>query len=171
MKLKKLVLQNFKALRDFELNLDGQSADIFADNGVGKTSVYDGLCYLLTGTDSLGRADFEMKPLKKSGEPEHNLETIVEGVFDIDGKELTLCRLFKEKWTKKRGSSKQEFSGHTTDFFKNGVPIPKKEFDACIAEIAPQNVFKLLTSPRYFNEGKKGAAPLSMSAETLPMPT
>jgi DNA repair exonuclease SbcCD ATPase subunit len=32
------------------------------------------------------------------------------------------------------------------------VPVQKKEYDARIAEIADENIFRLLTDPRYFNE-------------------
>jgi chromatin segregation and condensation protein Rec8/ScpA/Scc1 (kleisin family) len=34
----------------------------------------------------------------------------------------------------------------------DGVPVQKKEYDARIAEIADENIFRLLTDPRYFNE-------------------
>ncbi|HHX82634.1 MAG TPA: hypothetical protein GX696_06610 [Pseudomonadaceae bacterium] len=34
----------------------------------------------------------------------------------------------------------------------DGVPVQKKEYDAAIAELADEGVFKLLTSPTYFNE-------------------
>jgi len=45
-----------------------------------------------------------------------------------------------------------EFTGHTTDYFIDGVPVQKKEYEAKIAEIANEDIFKLLTSPTYFNE-------------------
>ena len=52
----------------------------------------------------------------------------------------------------KRGSATAEFTGHTTDHFVDGVPVQKKEYDARIAEIADENIFRLLTDPRHFNE-------------------
>ena len=65
---------------------------------------------------------------------------------------LTLKKVYREKWTKKRGSAQAEFTGHETDHFIDGVPVRKGEYDAKIKEIAPENLFKLLTSPMYFNE-------------------
>src|SRR5690606_41792462 len=77
----------------------------------------------------------------------------VEAVLELeDGSHLALKKVFKEKWTKKRGSAKAEFTGHTTDHFVDGVPVKKKEYDEKIAEIADEEILRLLTDPRYFNE-------------------
>ena len=51
-----------------------------------------------------------------------------------------------------RGSATEEFTGHTTDYFVDGVPVKKNEYDGKIAEIANEEIFKLLTNPTYFNE-------------------
>jgi hypothetical protein len=61
-------------------------------------------------------------------------------------------KIFSEKWTKKRGSATEEFTGHIMDYFVNGVPIKKNEYEAKIAEIADEEIFKLVTNPAYFNE-------------------
>jgi hypothetical protein len=65
---------------------------------------------------------------------------------------VNLRKRFQEKWTKKRGSATAEFSGHTTDYFIDDVPSKKKEYQDKVDSIVNENVFKLLTSPSYFNE-------------------
>ena len=102
--------------------------------------------------DSLNKSNFNIKPLKENGEAIHGLESEVEVIVLIDAKELTLKKVFKEKWVKTRGRAVETFSGHTTDYFVNGVPSKKKEYVDEIAEITDEAMFKLLTSPLYFNE-------------------
>jgi DNA repair exonuclease SbcCD ATPase subunit len=146
-----LRLKNFKGIKDFELQVNGENASVFGENATGKTSVLDSFLYLLFGKDSQGKSDFEIKTLDEDGQPLHGLDHEVEGVFEIDGRRLTLKKIFSEKWIKKRGQAQSEFTGHETSYFISDVPVQKKEYDAKISEIADESVFKLLTSPVYFN--------------------
>jgi hypothetical protein len=152
-KILNLKLQNFKGIRHFSLDTQGKDSNIYGDNAVGKTTLFDAFTWLLFGKDSLNRSDFEIKTLGPDGEPEHGLEHTVEAILELDDRQqIALKKVFQEKWQKKRGSATAEFTGHTTDHFVDGVPVQKKEYDARIAEIADENIFRLLTDPRYFNE-------------------
>jgi predicted ATP-dependent endonuclease of OLD family len=153
MKLINLKLSNFKGIRKFEFRTDGKDVSIMGDNASGKTTLADAFMWLLFDKDSANRKDFEIKTLGPDGEPEHGLEHTVEAILELeDGSQLALKKVFKEKWTKKRGSATAEFTGHTTDYCLDGVPVKKKEYDEKITEIADENIFRLLTDPRYFNE-------------------
>jgi DNA repair exonuclease SbcCD ATPase subunit len=153
MKILNLTLQNFKGIRYFRLDTQGKDTNIYGDNAAGKTTLADAFMWLMFGKDSLNRADFQIKTLGPDGEPEHGLEHSVEAVLELeDGQRLALKKVYQEKWTKKRGSATAEFTGHTTDYYIDGVPVQKKEYDARIVEIADENIFRLLTDPRYFNE-------------------
>jgi DNA repair exonuclease SbcCD ATPase subunit len=151
-KLIKLSLKNFKGTRAFVLDARGGNVTVYGDNATGKTTLFDAFTWLLFDKDSQGRKDFEIKTLDASGQPMHGLEHEVEAVLQVDGKTVTLRKVYKEKWTKKRGSAQAEFTGHTTDYFVDGVPVKKAEYDARIASICDETVFKLLTNPTYFNE-------------------
>ncbi|OPX87764.1 MAG: chromosome segregation protein [Pelotomaculum sp. PtaB.Bin104] len=152
MKLDRLTLINFKGVRDLTLELNGQDAVVLGDNGVGKTTIADAFTWLLFDKDIANKKDFEVKTLDKDNRPIPGLNHEVEGVLDLDGRKLTLRKVYVEKWTKRRGQAQAEFTGNTTDYYIDGVPKPKKEYDACIAGIADESIFKLLTSPTYFNE-------------------
>jgi len=153
MKILNLTLQNFKGIRHFNLDTQGKDANIYGDNATGKTTLADAFMWLLFDKDSSNRKDFEIKTLGPDGEPEHGLEHSVEAILKLEnGQQITLKKVYKEKWTKKRGSATAEFTGHTTNYFIDGVPVQKKEYDARIAEIADEEIFRLLTDPRYFNE-------------------
>jgi DNA repair exonuclease SbcCD ATPase subunit len=150
MKILQLRFRNFKGIRDFPLDLQGRNANIYGDNAVGKTSVFDGFTWLLFDKDSLGRASFGIKTLTPNGEAHHGMDHEVEGVLEVNGRQITLSKVYHEVWTKKRGSATKEFTGHTVDHYIDGVPVQAKEYAAKIAEIADEDAFRLLTSPVYF---------------------
>src|SRR5690625_54799 len=151
LKLQKLVLTNFKGIKHFELNATGEDVQVFGDNATGKTTIPDGFNWLLFDKDSNNKKDFAIKTLI-DGKEVHNLNHEVEATLLVDGKPLTLKKSFYENWTKKRGSATKEFTGHKTDHFIDGVPVKKKEYTEKVASIVDEDIFKLLTSPSYFNE-------------------
>lgn len=151
MKLLKLKLQNFKGIRNSEFDFGGIDATIYGDNATGKTTVFDSLCWILFGKDSLDRADFEIKTLE-NGEPIHKVNHEVEAEFlNDDGNSFTLRRVYREKYSSPRGGD-TKLTGHTTDYFVNDVPVKEKEYKQYINDVIAEDVFKLITNPLYFNE-------------------
>ncbi|EZH67930.1 hypothetical protein DH09_08410 [Bacillaceae bacterium JMAK1] len=151
----KLSLKNFKGIKSFVLQAEGADLKVFGDNATGKTTIYDAFLWLLFGKDSTNSSKFAIKTLDHKGEVLHGLEHEVEVVLLIDGAVKTLKKVYSEEWTKKRGRADKEFTGHTVDHYVDTVPAKKKEFDAEIGNIISEDVFKLITSPSYFNEELK----------------
>jgi len=144
-----LTLENFKGVRSFSLH-PGNKCLINGANASGKTTLMDSFLWLLFGKDSQGKADFAIKTLK-DGQEIPFIEHSVQSELDIDGRILALKKVLKEKYTKKRGSAQSDFTGHTTDYYIDGVPVQKKDWDEQISQIIDEETFKLLTSPTYFN--------------------
>lgn len=150
MKLTKLELLNFKGLKSFAINLNGDVV-IRGDNATGKTTVFDSVCWLLFGKDSLDRADFEIKTLD-GGEPIHKVNHEVRGTFTLDeGGTVELKRVYREKYSSPRGGE-VALTGHTTDYFVDGVPKKEKEYKEIVSSLVDESIFKLITNPLYFNE-------------------
>ena len=150
MKLTKLELLNFKGLTSFTLDLKGDVV-IRGDNATGKTTVFDSVCWLLFGKDSLDRADFEIKTLD-GGEPIHKVNHEVTGTFTLDeGGTVELKRVYREKYSSPRGGE-VTLTGHTTDYFVDGVPKKEKEYKEIVSSLVDESIFKLITNPLYFNE-------------------
>lgn len=150
MKLTQLNLQNFKGIEFGDFRFTNNTI-IRGDNATGKTTVFDALCWLLFGKDSLDRADFQIKTLK-DGEPVHNVNHMVQAAFDNeDGTGFTLKRIYREKYSNPRGGE-VKLTGHTTDYFINDVPSKEKEYKAFINNMINEDVFKLITNPLFFNE-------------------
>lgn len=151
MKLKKLDIKNFKGIKKNTFEFNGDNVVIRGDNATGKTTVFDSMCWLLFGKDSLDRADFEIKTIQ-NGTPLHNVNHEVEGEFsNDDGTSFTLRRVYREKYSSPRGGE-VKLTGHTTDYFIDEVPVKEKEYKAYINNIINEDVFKLITNPLYFNE-------------------
>lgn len=150
MKLTKLELLNFKGLKAFTINFNGDVI-IRGDNATGKTTVFDSVCWLLFGKDSLDRADFEIKTLDM-GEPVHKVNHEVTGTFTLDeGGTVELKRVYREKYSSPRGGE-VTITGHTTDYFVDGVPKKEKEYKEIVNSLIDESIFKLITNPLYFNE-------------------
>jgi DNA repair exonuclease SbcCD ATPase subunit len=148
--IKELTLKNFKGIKDLVIDFE-TITNILGENATGKTTIFDSFCWLLFGKDSKDRKDFEIKTLGPDGEALHGLEHSVIGVLDVNGEDITLQRIFTEKWTKKKGLADKVFSGHETTYYINQVPAKQKEYNEKVTNILPDNAFKLLSNPLYFN--------------------
>ena len=150
MKIKSLRLKNFKGIKEFKADFGCADTAIFGDNGTGKTTINDAVSWLLFDKDSSGAANFSIKTLGQFGNEIHNLDHEVEAEF-VNGKPVTLKKVYKEKWTKKRGAAEAEFSGHTTDHYIDDVPVSKKEYQEKVTSLGvDEQVSRLLTNPAEF---------------------
>ena len=155
-KIKKLVLENFKCHKSLKLDFEGGNASIYGDNASGKTSIYDALTWLLFGKDSQGNGEknIEIKPLDANGEvKDHDALTAVEAVLDVNDEEVTLRRTYKEVWTTKRGSSQATYDGNTSDYYVDGVPCKRNAFQDKVNELVDEDTFRMLTSVSHFANG------------------
>lgn len=160
-KLKFLKLCNFKGVRSFEVAFNNQVSVIEGDNGTGKTTLYDAYLWLLFGKDSTGRSDgangFNVKTTGEDGKPIYRLEHSVTAVLEVDGKEIKLQRSLVEKWQKVNGTTDEVMKDETQYFINDVRTGTKKEYQAEISEIIPEDVFRMITNPYFFT---------SLSADT-----
>ena len=148
--IKKMVLENFKGFEKKEI-IFSDKTKLIGENETGKTRVADAFTWVLFGKDTADRKDYEIKTLDENNNVVHGLEHSAEIVLLVDDVEITFKRIYKENWVKKNGLVDRVFSGHTTNFFINSVEIKKKEYDARVAEILDETMFKLLACNNYFN--------------------
>jgi DNA repair exonuclease SbcCD ATPase subunit len=154
LKILKLILKNFQGIKDKEFDFDGKSASIYGDNGKGKTTVFNAITWVLFDKASTGAKNFT--PKTRIGDQDvHFLDHSVEArIQKEDGQIVTLKKVFHEKWTKKRGSTEEEFSGHENVYFIDGVPASEREFSTFVTFLSgndPEKM-KILTMPNYFPE-------------------
>ena len=153
-KIKSMRFVNFKGLRDFSIEFNDDVTRVLGRNGSGKTTIFDGFTWLLFGKDSEDRQSFNIKTLDESGVAIPQIPHEVSAVISVDGTDITLRRVYAEKWVKRRGTVSAEFTGHTEERYYNDVPCSMKEYNDKIAELCSEQVFKFITNPTYFSRQK-----------------
>lgn len=153
MRILNLKLENFRGIQALEIDFRGYDTDIYGANGSGKTTVGNAICWLFMDRPMTEEPNFDPKTIGQ-----HNLHHVASAKVALDdGKEVEFKKDFYEKWTKKRGQATAEFSGHTTDYYIDGVPAKEKEYikaveAACGVSIAQMKPLMILS---YFSESMK----------------
>jgi DNA repair exonuclease SbcCD ATPase subunit len=153
-KLQSISLLNFKGIKSITIDANSNNIDIHGANGTGKTTIADAFTWLLFGKDTTDRKDFEVKTLDQTGRVIPMIEHEVSAVLLVDNEPLTLKRVLRENWVKKRGNEEREFSGNVTELYWNDVPMSVTEFTKKVNDVLNEQVFKMITSPTYFNSIK-----------------
>jgi len=148
--IKTLQIINFKGVKNFTIDFN-HITNVFGANATGKTTIFDAFLWLLFGKDSNDRKDFNIKPLDSKGQKKDRTENEVSAILTVEGEEITIRHIQKEKWVKKRGESVSEYTGNEHLYFWNEVPIQAGEFQSKINDLLNEKVFKLITNPLFFN--------------------
>lgn len=149
-KLLKMEINNFKGIKKFTLDADGKSLIIQGKNGTGKTSLADAWYWLLTGSNADGQSKYNIIELDDGSVPIDHQNAEVASVIQAGGTEITLKKVYRQKWTKKRGQAEAEFGGHTTDHYWNGVKVSAKEYQKRLDELCSAAVIRSLTDVHHF---------------------
>lgn len=149
MKIKEVEIRNFKGIREKKIYFSDLTV-ICGQNASYKTTIFDAFSWLFNGKDSLGNAQFEIRPLNADGTKVHNVEIGVTGTIEHEGVEHTLSRTQVENWVKKRGTTEATLQGNVTKYEVDGYPRSEAEYRAFIDSICAEKIFRLLTSPMAF---------------------
>ena len=160
MKLLQLNIRNFKGTAKLDLALEGNNLTVSGRNGIGKTTIFDAMSWLMTGKDSKGSQPesegFQIKPRELDGTVKSGVMPTVTAVFDVGtDRPLKLEKTFKEKWEKKRGQVNPVFSGHTTEYFIDDIPRKESELKNILSAFIDESTFRLLTDVYRFPNGLK----------------
>ena len=149
-KLHTIRLKQFKGQPDFTVDLQGNNASIYGDNGAGKTTIYDAFTWLLFDKNSLNATQFDVKPIGLA-----RPEVEVSAVITVDGREIELKKTLVEKWTRRRGDDNETFTGNEATYYVNQIEKKLKDYTAFIDGIISEKDFRMITSAEYFLNLKK----------------
>ena len=147
-------MENFKGIKSLDVNFSNKT-NIKGQNAAGKTTIFDAFTWLLFNKNSAGEEKFNVRPLDKNGKRIDNVEIKVVGVLDVDGKDVTLSKIQKQNWVKKRGTDTVTLQGNVNSFEIDGYPKSEADFKAYVSGLAQsEDMFKMLTNPQYFSSLK-----------------
>lgn len=152
-KLKSIHLENFKGIKSLDVTF-GDKTKIKGQNASGKTTIFDSFTWLLFNKNSAGEEKFNVRPLDADGKRIDNVEIKVVAVLDVDGKEVELSKVQKQKWVKKRGTDVTELQGNENLYEIDGYPKSEADYKAYISGLVNEDLFKMLTNPQYFSSMK-----------------
>jgi len=109
-------------------------------NGSGKTRIPDAVSWCLTGKDTKGKADSEIKSIV-DGAPVQKSEHLIVLTYDIDGLPRVFSRCYYEKWSRKRGAADQTKDGNQTKFTVDGIEVTKTKYNQAIESTFGPNYF------------------------------
>jgi hypothetical protein len=148
--LTELSCDNFKGLKHYRVIFDGHNATVQAENGVGKTTLYDLFLWVFFGKDSTGRKEFGVRPIDADpespsyGEPVKGLVLAGQVGLRIDGEEHIFRKEHHEKVVK------GQLRGYETLCWIDEVPKKVSEYQECISGILPEDTFRILTDLAHF---------------------
>jgi DNA repair exonuclease SbcCD ATPase subunit len=145
MKLDYIKIKNFKGCIEFEMHPQDGETTIYGKNRAGKSTIADAFYWVLFGKNQSGSADFGIKNYlrKDLNKRDHFVEVMFDGAHKF-------TKIYKESWVRKTGEKEGVYSGNTTEYYLNDVPVTMALYNAKIEEILPK--CKLLASANYFTE-------------------
>lgn len=155
MKTIKLVsarFENFKKLNR-TVEFGEKRTQISAKNRTGKSSVADGIFWVLFGKSSTGKSEgkeFLPRPYDSQGVDIDHVDVVVELVLLVDDVEVVLRKTQRQNWVRKRGTTTEVHEGDKNIYSWNNVEISETEFKRRIADIVSEKNFMLITDPTAF---------------------
>uniref|UniRef100_UPI00359F7BDB ATP-binding protein n=1 Tax=Jeotgalibaca porci TaxID=1868793 RepID=UPI00359F7BDB len=149
-KLIGMKIRNFKAVREFEFNPNGENANVYGQMGTGKSTLYDAFWFALFGKNSLGETQFQWKPKNENNEPIHHLETEIQLTLSVNDEDVSLSRMVSENWVRTTGSDSDSYKGDVTTCRINGVKKTVSDYKKYVDALIDEETFKMLTNVYYF---------------------
>jgi len=143
-KIKSMKVANFKGVTSLDVDF-GYRTQVTGANGTGKSSIYAAYLWCLFGKNYLGQA-ISVQPLDSNNNVVHKVETSVELVLLVDGKESVVKRIQREDWSVPRGTSQEVLKGNVQERFFNDVPCGVSEFSEKLNAICPIEDWFMLSS-------------------------
>jgi exonuclease SbcC len=153
--IQKLQIQNFKGIANLTVNFNQNEPTIISGkNKAGKSTIADAYYWVLFGIDSNANKEFTIRPQDANGKPIDKIECSVSLNITFDANQIIIKKVYRQKWTKKRGEEREEFTGNENIYFWNEVPISEKEYKVKIEALINEEQFKLISSFKYFQNLK-----------------
>ena len=135
MKINSLTLENFCGHREKDSYPFGHKTIIKGANAVGKSTLKKAIQYVLNCRDENGKEIVGIRPHDKNGVDVKGVETMAELGITVDGRPITMKKVFRENINKKG-----EFIGNVTDYSISDIPKRLKDYEEYLGDIIPNSI-------------------------------
>lgn len=132
--IKHIDIHNFMGVKELSTDFY-QKTSVSGANGTGKTCLRNAIMYVLLNKLADGSAADGIRPHGKDGVDVDYVDITVALTVEIDGRDVELKKIEKQKWVKHRGSESPIFEGNETSYEVNGIPKKAKDFASYINDI------------------------------------
>lgn len=155
--IKRIHMENFKIFQNKTIEFS-KLTKIFAQNYRGKSSIVDAFFWVLFGKSSTGNSEgkqFQPRRHDGSGTPIDHVDVVVELELEVDEKPITIRKVQKQKWVRKRGAVEETYQGDVNEYYWNEMQVKESEHKKRVAEIVDEEIFKMITNPHAFVSQKQ----------------
>lgn len=167
-KFKHIYIENFCGIKQLDTPLYDRTS-IKGRNAVGKSTIRNSIFWVLYNKLSDGSFPDGIRPHDENGVDIDFIDISVTLTLDVDGREITILKRQKQKWTKPHGQQEKRFDGNINEFEINGIPKKEKDYTAYIEDnIAPMETLMCCTNAMAFlglDNKKRRAKLLSLEKE------
>lgn len=148
--LKSLFLENYKKFEypaKFDFN---KRTKVSGRNKEGKSTLMNAYMEILTGKEVDGTQPDGIRPCGTDSKDLNRADVIREVTLDIDGKEITIRKITKQKWRKPHGQTEEVLDGNTVSYEIDGFPYAPKKFEEYMKGIADPEIMLMCSNPNPF---------------------
>lgn len=149
-KLESLTLENYKKFTDPVTFNFYDHTKISGKNQEGKSTLENAYMEILTGKEVDGTQPDGIRPHGKDGKDLNRTDVVREVILDIDGKELAIRKITKQKWRKPHGQTEEVLDGNTVSYEIDGFPYAPKKFEEYIKELVDPEILLMCSNPNSF---------------------
>lgn len=149
-KFKHIHIENFCGIKQLDTSLYDRTM-IKGRNTVGKSTIRNAIFWVLYNKLADGSSPDGIRPHDENGIDIDFIDISVTLTFDVDGWEIELKKVQKQKWTKPRGSQEKRFDGNINEFEINCIPKKEVDYKKFIeGNIAPMETLMYCTNAMAF---------------------
>ena len=145
-----LMLENYKKFTEPVTFNFYDHTKISGKNQEGKTTLENAYMEILTGKEVDGTQPDGIRPHGKDGKDLNRIDVVREVILDIDGKELAIRKITKQKWRKPHGQTEEVLDGNAVSYEIDGFPYAPKKFEEYMKELADPEILLMCSNPNTF---------------------
>lgn len=141
-RFEKVTLLNFCGIDNAEIEFYHNITTICGRNGIGKSTIFNAIYYVLFGTDQFGNA-LDIKTYDSNHQIIREIPHEASLTISVDGEETTFKRTLTDLW-------KGEQVKNTYKYFIDGEVVTAGDYRKAIENICPEKTFRLCSSATAF---------------------